>query len=252
MSEVLLHGRLVVLMFGLALLTFLSLQLVSAPYGRHGRSGWGPTIASRTAWIVMESPAVVVFGALFLVGAHRADIVPLVLLSLWMLHYIQRTFVYPFRMRSAGKEMALSIALMAFVFNLLNAYINSRQISHLGDYPSTWLTDPRFLVGVAMLLAGWLINIHSDTILIRLRAPGESGYKIPRGGLYRWVSCPNYLGEMLEWFGWALATWSMSGLAFAVYTVANLLPRARDHHRWYRREFPDYPSDRKAVIPFLL
>jgi protein-S-isoprenylcysteine O-methyltransferase Ste14 len=70
--------------------------------------------------------------------------------------------------------------------------------------------------------------------------------------LYRWVSCPNYLGEIVQWFGWALLTWSPAGLAFAVYTTANLLPRGIDHHAWYRQRFAEYPDTRRAVIPFVL
>jgi protein-S-isoprenylcysteine O-methyltransferase Ste14 len=251
-SEMLIHERLVWLMVALAVLTFALLQVMTAPYGRHQRSGWGPTIPNRLGWIVMESPAVVFFAWLFWIGEHRAEIVPQALLALWMLHYIQRTAVFPFRIHSRGKRMVLSIAVTAFAFNMLNAYVNARWISHLGEYSSNWLGDPRFLVGAALFLAGWLINVQSDTILIRLRAPGESGYKIPRGGLYRWISCPNYFGEILEWIGWALATWSTAGFAFALYTVANLLPRARAHHRWYLERFEDYPSDRKALIPFVL
>jgi protein-S-isoprenylcysteine O-methyltransferase Ste14 len=63
------------------------------------------------------------------------------------------------------------------------------------------------------------------------------------------VSSPNYLGEITIWLGWALATWSLPGLAFAFWTVANLLPRARANHTWYRQTFPDYPAERKALIP---
>ena len=148
--------------------------------------------------------------------------------------------------------MALSIALMAFAFNLLNAYLNARWISHFGDYGTQWLADPRFLFGAALMLLGWLINIHSDTLLIRLRAPGETGYKVPHGGLYRWVSCPNYFGELLEWIGWAIATWSGAGLAFALYTAANLVPRAVSHHHWYHERFSDYPRERRAVLPYVL
>ena len=252
MSELLLHEGLVWALLALAVVTFVALQVVNAPYGRHQRSGWGPTIPNRVAWILMESPAVLLFAALFFAGEHRFETVPLVLLGLWMLHYVQRTFIFPFRIRGEGKRMALSIAAMGFGFNVLNAYVNARWISHFGEYGSAWLTDPRFLAGAALMLAGWLINIHSDTILIHLRAPGETGYKIPRGGLYRWISCPNYFGELLEWLGWALATWSTAGLAFAVYTMANLVPRARAHHLWYREKFEDYPPQRRAVIPFIL
>ncbi len=252
MSESALHPTLVWVMLGMAVVTFVALQWVTAPYGRHGRPGWGPSISSRLAWIVMESPAVFFFLAIYWLGQHRSSLVPLILLSMWMLHYTQRTFVFPFRIRTEGKEMALSIALMAFVFNLFNAYLNARWISHLGEYSAQWFFDPRFVCGASLMLIGWLINIQSDTILVRLRKPGETGYKIPRGGLYRWVSCPNYLGELLEWIGWALATWSGAGLAFAIYTAANLVPRALSHHRWYHERFDSYPAARKAVVPYLL
>ena len=57
---------------------------------------------------------------------------------------------------------------------------------------------------------------------------------------------------MLEWIGWAIATWSLAGAAFAVFTVANLLPRALANHRWYRQQFADYPVSRRAVFPYWL
>ena len=59
-------------------------------------------------------------------------------------------------------------------------------------------------------------------------------------------------GEILQWFGFALASWSLAGLAFALYTAANLVPRALASHAWYRQQFQEYPESRKAVIPFLL
>jgi 3-oxo-5-alpha-steroid 4-dehydrogenase 1 len=241
----------VLLEFVLAAATFIGLRYVTAPYGRYGRGGWGPTLPARVGWLVMESPAVLVFAGVYLAGAHRADLVPLLLLGLWQLHYVQRTFVYPFLVRP-GAPVPVVIMLMAISFNVLNAYINARWISHLGSYGVGWLADPRFLAGAALFLGGLTLNIRADRTLRRLRAPGETGYRIPYGGGYRWVSCPNYLGEIVEWFGWALATWSLAGLAFAVYTTANLAPRAMDHHGWYRERFPEYPADRRALVPYLL
>ncbi len=73
---------------------------------------------------------------------------------------------------------------------------------------------------------------------------------MPRGGLYAFISCPNYFGEIVEWTGWAIATWSVAGASFALWTAANLIPRARAHHRWYREQFADYPAERRAVLPF--
>ena len=108
------------------------------------------------------------------------------------------------------------------------------------------------LAGCVLFVVGFVTNVRADSRLFRLRAPGEQGYKLPRGGLHELVSCPNYFGEILEWCGWALATWSLAGLSFAVFTLANLVPRALTHHRWYQEEFEDFPSSRKAIFPFLL
>lgn len=252
MQEATLHGYLVLAMFVLAALSFTALLKVAAPYGRFVRPGWGPLIPARIGWVLMESPAVVLFVLVYALGAHATADAPMALLALWQLHYINRTFLFPFRLRSEGKRMPLVIALMAFLFNCLNAYINARWISHFGTYPDGWLTGPVFVTGAVVFLVGWTINQQSDAILIRLRRPGETGYRVPEGGLYRWVSCPNYLGEILAWIGWAVAAWSLAGLAFAVFTVANLLPRALANHRWYLQEFPDYPRSRRALVPFLL
>jgi protein-S-isoprenylcysteine O-methyltransferase Ste14 len=146
--------------------------------------------------------------------------------------------------------MPVALVAVGFAFNAMNGFINGTYLFFLsGGYPTDWLWDARFLAGLTLFIAGFVINRRADLTLRRLRAPGESGYKIPYGGLYHWVSCPNYLGEIVEWVGWAVATWSLPGLAFAIWTVANLAPRARAHHVWYHDRFPDYPSGRKALLP---
>lgn len=235
----------------LAALTFASLLFITAPYGRHARKGFGPEIGQRVGWVLMELPAVALWLGIYLMGRHAMELVPLMLMGMWQVHYVNRTFIFPFRIAASRKTTPVSIVLAAIVFNSLNAYINARWISELGDYSVRWLWDARFIVGVSVFFVGFAINQHADNVLMNLRAPGERGYKIPHGGLYRWISCPNYFGEVLEWFGWAIATWSLPGLAFALYTAANLVPRARDHHAWYREKFPEYPSERRAIFPYV-
>ena len=112
-----------------------------------------------------------------------------------------------------------------------------------------WLDDWRFASGAAVFGLGFGVNMDSCNRLLRLRREKPGEYSVPHGGLFRWVSCPNYLGEIVEWIGWALLTWSPAGLAFAVWTTANLAPRARAHHHWYRDRFHDYPAKRKALVP---
>ena len=242
---------LVWLEIALAVVTFVALCFIVAPYGRHHRAGWGPSLRARVGWVIMEAPASVLFAAFYLLGDHRAELVPLIFLGLWQLHYVQRAFVYPFLIRGHGR-MPVSVVGMAIAFNLLNAWINARWIAHFGHYDASWLVDPRFTIGVLLFLGGFALNLHSDRVLRRLRRGNADGYSIPRGGAYRLVSNPNYLGEIIEWTGWAIATWSLPGLAFALYTVANLAPRAMSNHRWYRETFDDYPPARRALVPFVV
>jgi 3-oxo-5-alpha-steroid 4-dehydrogenase 1 len=231
--------------------TLVSLLFVTAPYGRHERKGFGPTLPARVGWLVMESPAVLFFAFVYARGAHRAEAAPLALLALWQIHYVHRTFVFPRLISGTGRRMPVMIALLAVGFNLLNGYLNAAWISEIGSYSQGYLLGWRFIAGSLCFAFGFTVNVVSDRQLLRLRSrAGE--YQVPQGLLFKWVSCPNYLGEMIEWFGFALAAWSPAGLAFALYTVANLAPRALAHQAWYRNRFPNYPRDRRALIPFVL
>ena len=246
------YDLLLVAWFVLAAGTFIALFFVTAPYGRHVRAGWGPTIGARLGWIIMEAPAPAVFLACFLAGQQGWTIATFVFLIMWELHNIHRAFVYPFLRRSNAKRMPLLVVSIALMFGLINTYlIGSHMFLRADYYADHWLRDPRFLIGSGLFIVGLVINRHSDRILRNLRRSGETGYRIPEGGLFRWVSCPNYLGEIVEWVGWAIATWSLAGLSFALWTVANLAPRARSHHLWYRQQFQEYPRERKALIPFI-
>jgi len=242
-----------------ALAVFAALFFVTAPYGRYVRSGWGPTLPNRFGWLIMEAPSAVVFAVGFIFGSSQ-NAMAWVFLALWESHYVYRAFVYPFTLRDDGRRMPFSVVGFGVAFNGANAWLNAWWLFDLsGGYAASWLLDPRFVAGVALFVGGMIVNRHADAVLRRLRdprrhnhtaGPGVEGvYRMPQGGLYRWVSCPNYLGEIVQWTGWALATWSLPGLAFVIWTMANLVPRARPNHAWYREHFADYPPRRKALIP---
>jgi 3-oxo-5-alpha-steroid 4-dehydrogenase 1 len=251
MSEQQVFNILIILSFTFAVGIFISLFFISAPYGRHARQGWGLTVPNWLGWLLMESPSPLMMISLFLIGEVPKTIITLVFLLMWLAHYTHRAFIYPFERRDDSKRMPVVVMLMGMIFNLGNAYLNGRYLFHFssGKYSSSWLLDVRFIGGAVLFLGGYIINRWADRKLRGLRQSGETGYKIPRGGMYRYISCPNYFGEVLEWFGWALATWSLPGLTFAVWTFANLAPRARSHHAWYYSHFPEYPPKRKAFIP---
>ncbi len=134
----------------------------------------------------------------------------------------------------------------------LNGYLNGMWVGVFGQYDNAWLTDIRFITGVVIFISGYALNKRSDYILSHLRKPGETDFKIPYGAGFKYVSAPHYLGELMTWTGFALASWSWAGLLFVVMTAANLIPRALSTHKWYHETFDDYPKERKAVIPLIL
>ena len=236
----------------MGLITFIILTFINAPYGRHRSAGWEPEISARRGWIIMESIPVFLLTGLLLSGNNKETVV-LIFWTIWTVHYTNRAFCWPYRAKLNKKFMPISVVILAVIFNTVNCLLNGFWLFELNDgYELTWLTDPRFIVGIGLFGFGMIINIKSDNILFSLREDGSTGYKIPRGGLFDRVSCPNYLGEIAEWLGFAIATWSLAGFTFAIWTFCNLAPRAFTHHRWYKNEFPDYPTNRKALIPFLI
>ena len=205
----------------------------------------------------MESPAIWWFTIVFVYGLlsygePRQSLAAWVLWIVWMIHYLNRGLIFPFRIRTTGKKIPLLIVAFALSFQLVNGFLNGLALGQFGEkYDSAWLYQPNFLLGLVLFVTGLLINFSSDETLLKLRKPNETAYSIPRGGLYRWVSCPNFLGEIILWSGWAIMCWNLAALSFAIWTVANLLPRALAHHRWYQQAFADYPTDRKAIFPGL-
>jgi 3-oxo-5-alpha-steroid 4-dehydrogenase 1 len=250
MSELTFFNYLILVWFIIAALVFIALFFIAAPYGRHVTKYWGLTIKSRTGWIIMESVSPLIMAVCFIIGTNRNTIPEIAFLILWEAHYIHRSYIYPLQRRDGNKPMPLAVICLGFIFNAVNGYLNGRYIfTFSAGYPNHWMSDPRFIIGVILFITGFIINRQSDLILRKLRLPGESGYRVANTGLYRWISSPNYFGEMIIWIGWALATWSPAGLAFAFWTAANLLPRARANHLWYHKQLPDYPSNRKALFP---
>ena len=244
-----------IVMAVIAVIVFVCLFFVDAGYGKFYQPKWGPSVSNRLGWVLMEAPVFIAMLFLWWLSDRRTDPVRLIFLLLFELHYFHRSFIFPLQIRGKSR-MPLSIILMGALFNTLNAFMQGGWIFYLSPdkyYPAGWLTGLPFLVGTAVFFAGMAINIKSDSIIRNLRKPGDTGHYLPKGGMFRYVTSANYFGEFIEWTGFAILTWSWAGAVFALWTFANLAPRAARIYDMYSREFPDELDTKKTkrMIPFI-
>lgn len=239
---------------GVAIAVHITMFFITAPFGRHTSDKWGKTINNKLGWFIMESPSILIMLYFLFNGTNCFNTYIWILFLVWILHYANRSFIYPLRIKATPKQIPVFIVLNAILFNFMNAGLNGYYLSNLAnteDYNSDWLCSPHFILGALLFCVGAFINLKSDSILINLRKPRETGYKIPKGFLFDYVSSPNLFGELIEWSGFALMAWNLPALTFMVWTFANLVPRAKNHHDWYKKQFADYPKERKVIFPFL-
>ena len=241
-------------MTALAVVVFIALFFVRAGYGMLRDGKWGPKIDNRLGWIAMEAPVFIAMCILCLCSPRRGDAVCLVFFGLFQLHYLNRAFVYPLLLKGRS-TMPLGIVLMGVTFNVLNALMQGGWIFYVSPagYYDGWFARPYIWVGGALFIAGMVINLRSDRIIRHLRRPGDTRHYIPYGGMFRYVSSANYFGELLEWIGFAVASWSWAGAVFVVWTFANLAPRSASLYKRYEQEFGEEFTSlhRKRILPFI-
>ena len=253
------------IMFLVGLVVFVSLYFVDAGYGKMRSDKWGPSMNNKVGWLLMECPVFFVvlyeyFKSFSMYNGVTMNAPYWVFFLIFEFHYFQRSFVFPFLLKGKSK-MPFAIMIMSVIWNLINGYIQGYFLFHIAPndptyshlYTSEWLTDPRFILGTLIFFTGWIINMHSDHVIRHLRQPGDTNHYLPKKGMYRYVTSANYLGEITEWLGFAILTWSLAGLLFFWFSCCNLVPRANSIYHKYEEEFPAEFNRKKLkrIIPFI-
>ena len=237
-------------------IVFVALFFVDAGYGKMRTEKWGPAINNKVGWFLMEAPVFVVMCYLWAISEHRFQSPLWDFFLIFQFHYFQRSFVFPFLLKGNSK-MPVIIMALSVMWNLINGYVQGYWLFHLAPtyrpYSADWFSSWQFITGVCVFFLGWIINMHSDYVIRHLRQPGDTNHYLPKKGMYRFVTSANYLGEITEWLGWAIMTWSWAGALFFWFSCCNLVPRANSIYYKYMAEFPD-EFDRKKlkrIIPFI-
>ena len=218
------------------------------PVGRLGGAGVGPRIPSRQGWFWMELPALLTFPLIYVVSGNPHWVGNLTL-ALWILHYSNRALIWPWLVQRRDDTIPSATVVAAILFNLANGSLWGWFMAFAAEYDASWAKDPRFVCGAAMVVAGGGLNVWADYRLRSLSRQSGDQPVLPREWPFTVVACPNLLGEIVEWIGFTVMTWSLPSLAFALWVVANLVPRALWRLDWYRAHFSDFPRSRRALVP---
>ncbi|XP_021355098.1 steroid 5-alpha-reductase DET2-like isoform X1 [Mizuhopecten yessoensis] len=256
------HYGLVILGFVLAVVTAVVQWINPAPYGKHENKdlNWGPMIPQRLGHILSDAtPGVLLFLLVFFLYGGVRRYTNYVFLAMFLCHYVQRGIIHPLIMNYRSAKVPIGITLGGFFPNCIYHFINADFVGS-AVFNMDYFYDPRFIIGILLFLSGFIINRWADWKLKSLRntkgedcnlEDGCNGYYIPYGGLFELVTCPNYFGELVEWLGWAIATWSLPGLVWCLFSAATFVPRSQHNHKWYKQQFELYPRNRKALIPYI-
>jgi very-long-chain enoyl-CoA reductase len=211
-------------------------------YGKFRTPTGIPTRAGMTLNYGLPLAALVVGALPYLSSPNAYQVVGLVCLAA---HFFKRLLETWFLHKYSGPMSLLAAVGISGFYSLTTffpAYFNRQPIAEI---------DALVILGIIVFLAGEILNFIQHKILADLRTVSME-YVIPRGGLFNLVVCPHYLFELVAWFGLCLIFRHVSMYVIFFLMAMYLVIRSLLTLRWYRERFPNFPPDRRAILPFIL
>jgi len=219
----------------------------------------GPQIGWRTVFIIEYLGPIVFYVFFYLrpdfVYGKGAALRPYsqvqnLALYLFVAHFVKREIETLFVHRFSLSTMPL-----------MNLWKNCAHYWSAGLLIGYFVNRPDYTVNASQNLvwgsvAAWTLvelgNAITHVQLRNLRRPGTKERRIPKGFLFEFLSCPNYTCEIAGWIAFTALTQSIPSLWFTIAGAAQMWMWAKKKHIRYRKEFENYPRNRKILIPFIL
>ncbi|KAK2950784.1 putative 3-oxo-5-alpha-steroid 4-dehydrogenase 1 [Blattamonas nauphoetae] len=152
----------------------------------------------------------------------------------------------------------LGMILLAFSFTLPTAMVSAIKPSFLQGW------TVRDILGIVFWVAGFVMEIVADVHLFSFRHKSENAGKICRSGLWAHHRHPNYIGEVLQWWGvFLLSTPAILGVEWLLViapvfsTICLLFISGIPPAEWSLKkefgntaEYEDYKADSGMYIPW--
>jgi very-long-chain enoyl-CoA reductase len=218
----------------------------------------GPQLAFRTVYLVEYAGPCVLYAlfALRLVpawvyGAHPAPLntAQQIAFFLWMVHFVKRQletiFVHEFGTLTMPVFNVFKNSAYYWGFAALVGWVVNAPTQHE-------LAGWHVAVGFPLFCVAMLCNFICHLKLMYLRPPGTNTVAMPTGFLFDYVTAPNYFCEIMTWVGFNVLTgFTWAGVLFNIVGAGQMLQWATDKHRKYKKQFKNYPKNRKILIPFI-
>nr|CAD7457122.1 unnamed protein product [Timema tahoe] len=190
-------------------------------------------------------------------GAASLPVHQVVHWAMWcyVAHYVKRLLETIFVHRFSNATMPfMNLFKNCSYYWLFTAYIAYHVNHPLYTPPGKW----QAYAGLAMFILCELGNLSIHVALRNLRPPGTKLRKIPEvtsnpfTALFNFVSCPNYTYEFGSWLAFSIMTQCLPAGLFTLAGMYQMSVWALGKHRAYKKEFPNYPRGRSAILPFLI
>lgn len=161
-----------------------------------------------------------------------------------MLHFTKRTLESLLLHKYSGRIAPLTFGIIVIAYALMGGMISWLNVEPLQNM------DILFYLGFLFVLVGEIGNFYHHRLLANLRT-GKEKYYIPKGGWFEYATCPHYFFELVVWLGIFFLSRHFFTLLVFIAMLSYLTARSIKTRQWYRNRFPNYPKDRKYMIPFL-
>ncbi|XP_033738774.1 very-long-chain enoyl-CoA reductase-like [Pecten maximus] len=210
----------------------------------------GPLIA----YLIFYARPAIIYGAA--ASQPRSWVVNLAA-ACFSFHYVKRLLETVFVHRFSNATMPI-----------MNIFKNSTYYWGFAAFISYYINHPLYTLptygntqvysALAGFIFGELGNFSIHMAFRSLRPPGTKERRIPRATsnpfttMFNFVSCPNYTYEVVSWISFSVMTQCFPALLFTTCGFYQMAVWALGKHRNYKKEFKDYPRNRKSIVPFLL
>ena len=181
---------------------------------------------------------------------------PLIIGAMLTIHFLKRSLETLFLHKYSGSTDLGTAIFIGIYYTLVSIIVSYFSV----QVPLSVYDKNICLLGITFFFLGQIGNFYHHYLLAALRKDNKitskgieqiKNYKIPKGGLFDYVTMPHYFFELISWLGIALTAQQVNSFLVFCSMFSYLAGRSVATNQWYKDNIPGYPSKRKNLVPFI-